>query len=427
MARLGAFCFPGSGHINPMTALARALEQRGHSVVIFGIADTEARVRDAGIGFQQIGASDFPPGTLRALDDKLAELAGLASFRFTIERVVNTGRMILRDAPAAVREAGVDALLVDETDVSGTVADHLGLPFVSIAIVPPIHDHDRVPPFFFGWPAGQDALSRLRNCMAMGLINRIARPLYKVINGQRAQWGLRPLRSADDSLSQIAQVALMPADFEFASVPRPELLHYTGPWVNSAQRPQVMFPWEKLDGRPLVYASLGTLQNGSEKVFKVIAEACAGLPLQLVISLGGGLAPELLGELAGDPIVVAFAPQLEVIKRAHLVITHAGINTVLESLAEGVPLVAIPQGNDQPGVAARAKARGVAVVVPRQRFNAARLRRAVREVLEDPGYRERAEALGQKMREIDGSAMAAEIIERSLQLRTPVQATQSAN
>ena len=417
MARLGAFCFPGSGHINPMTALARALEQRGHSVVIFGIADTEARVRDAGIGFQQIGASDFPPGTLKALDDRIGGLAGLAAFRFTIQRVVDTARMVLRDAPSAVREAGVDALLIDETDVSGTVAEHLGLPFVSIAIIPPIYDDDRVPPFFFGWPAGQGALSRLRNRMARHLINWIAKPLFKVVNAQRAQWDLKPLRRSIDSLSQIAQVALMPADFEFASAPRPAILHYTGPWVNSAQRPPVNFPWEKLDGRPLVYASLGTLQNGSERIFKIIAEACARLPLQLVISLGGGLAPDSLGELLGDPLVVAFAPQLEVIKRAHLVITHAGINTVLESLAEGVPLVAIPQGNDQPGVAARAKAIGVAVVVPRRRFSVARLRRAVRVVLEDPSYRARAQALSRRMRQIDGPAMAAEIIERALALK----------
>ena len=65
MARLGAFCFPGTGHINPMTALARALQRRGHQVVIYGIADCEARVRAAGVEFCQIGAEDYPPGTLR--------------------------------------------------------------------------------------------------------------------------------------------------------------------------------------------------------------------------------------------------------------------------------------------------------------------------------------------------------------------------
>ena len=60
MARIGAFCFPGTGHINPMTALARRLQQRGHEVVIFGIPDTAAQVQAAGIEFSLIGENDYP-------------------------------------------------------------------------------------------------------------------------------------------------------------------------------------------------------------------------------------------------------------------------------------------------------------------------------------------------------------------------------
>jgi len=99
MATLGAFCFPGTGHINPMTALARRLEQRGHKVVIFGIADCESRIGAAGANFHQIGASDYPPGTLARLDQRLSELHGLATFRFTVQRVRDTARMVLRDGP----------------------------------------------------------------------------------------------------------------------------------------------------------------------------------------------------------------------------------------------------------------------------------------------------------------------------------------
>jgi len=424
MARLGAFCFPGSGHINPMTALCRALELRGHSVVLFGIADTEQRVRAAGIEFHQIGARDYPPGTLKALDDRLGQLSGMAAMRFTLERVKNTARMTFRDSPAAIREARVDALLIDETDMSGSVAEHLGIPFVSIAIVPPFLNDDGVPPFYFGWPAGRGWFSQFRNRMARRLLTWITKPFAKLLNEQRAEWGLKPVLRATDSLSRIAQVAQLPRALEFESAQGPDILHYTGPWVDATQRPPVAFPWDRLDegagGRPLVYASLGTLQNGMEPVFRTIAEACAGLPLQLVLSLGGGMEAEQLGKLAGDPLVVRFAPQLELIKRAKVVITHAGINTALEALHEGVPMVMIPLGNDQPGVAARVAARGAGVVVPRKKLNAERLRRAVQIVLEDPSYRERAQELSRKLREIDGPAMAAEIIERALGLRATV-------
>jgi zeaxanthin glucosyltransferase len=416
MARLGAFCFPGTGHINPMTALAARLRQRGHEVVIFGIADTEARVRAAGIDFHLIGEKDYPPGTLQKLDQRLGELKGLATFRFTVERVKNTARMILRDGPEAVRHENVDAMLIDEADMGGNVAEHLGLPFVSIAFFPPLIQDDRVSPFCFGWGAGQDRLCRLRNRLGMSLLTRVAAPIYSVVNDQRRAWGLKPLRHATDALSPLAQIAQMPRALEFDLEGLPEVLHYAGPFVNAKQRALVDFPWERLDGRRLIYASLGTLQNGSEAIFRTIAEACAGLGAQLVISLGGGLEPERLGVLRGDPIVVRYAPQLEILKRTSLVITHAGLNTVLESLAEGVPLVALPLGNDQPGVAARVAARGAGVVVSRRGLTAEKLRRAVRAVLEDARYRDAADRLRAEIRQVDGLEVAANVIEKALGL-----------
>src|ERR1700685_2129317 len=120
MARLGAVCFTGTGHINPMTALARKLMERGHQVVFFGIADIASRVQAAGGEFHLIGEQDYPPGTLKKLDQRLSEWKGLAVLRFTVERVKNTARMILRDGPEAVRAEKLDALLIDEADAGGS-------------------------------------------------------------------------------------------------------------------------------------------------------------------------------------------------------------------------------------------------------------------------------------------------------------------
>ena len=417
MAKLGAFCFPGTGHINPMTALARQLQHRGHDVVIFGIADTEERVRAAGVEFHRIGEADYPPGTLEKLDRHLGKLRGLATFRFTVERVKQTAQMTLKDGPAAVKAEKVDALLVDEADMGGCVAEYLGLPYVSIAFFPPLIQDDRVPPFCFGWNEGRNWWRRLRNRLGFRLLSKIAAPIFALVNEQRKSWGLAPYRRSTDALSKVAQIAQLPSALEFDIPGLPGELHYAGPFVDVQQRPKVDFPWKKLDGRPLVYASLGTLQNGSESIFKTIAAACAGLNVQLVISLGGGLDPVKLGELAGDPIVVKYAPQLEIVKRAALVITHAGLNTVLESLAEGVPLVAIPLGNDQPGVAARVRAKDAGVVVPKRKLNAERLRNAIREVLENARYRDAAKHLQQAMRRVDGLEIAANVIEDALKLK----------
>lgn len=421
MARFGAFCFPGTGHLNPMTALARSLELRGHQVVIFGIADTAARVRAAGIEFHQIGAQDFPAGTLTELDQRMARLTGRATFRFTLERVRSSARMVLRDGPDAVRAAKVDALLVDEAEFAGSVAEYLGLPWISIALIPPLLPDDRFPPFWFGWAARQDGLSRLRNRLAIQALLRIASPIFKEVNQQRRAWGLPPRTRPQDGLSPLAQITQLPEalEFEFRGE-KPPGLHYTGPFVHPQQRPPVAFPWDRLDGRPLIYASLGTFQNGFEEIFRTIAEACEGLDSQLVISLGGRLDPAALGPLPGDPLVVSFAPQLEILKRAALVITHAGINTVLESLSEGVPMVAVPLGNDQPGVAARLKARGAGLVVPRRKLSPARLRKAVMLVLHDSGYRHAAQALRKNLQHVNGPERAAELIEHALGLSRSV-------
>lgn len=401
-----------------MTALGRSLQMRGHEVVIFGIADTEARVRAAGIDFHCIGRKDFPPGSLDKLDERLAGLHGLAALRLTLKRVRNSARMVLRDGPDAVRSAKVDALLVDEAEFAGNVADHLGLPWISMALIPPMVPDDRFPPFWFGWPAGQGWLSRLRNRAAIHTLLRMAAPIFRDVNEQRIAWGLKPYARPEDGLSPLAQITHLPEALEFeVRGDKPAGLHYTGPFVHAKQRPAVDFPWDRLDGRPLIYASLGTLQNGQEGIFRSIAKACAGLDAQLLISLGGGLDPARLGRLAGDPLVVHFAPQLEILKRAALVITHAGLNTVLESLTEGVPMVAIPIGNDQPGVAARLKARGAGVVVSRRRLNAARLRRAVKLVLHDERYRQAARGLQESMRLVDGPSRAADLIEQALNLR----------
>ncbi len=418
MTKFGAFCFPATGHLNPMTALAHSLELRGHQVVLFGIADTEERVRDAGISFHCIGAEDYPLGSLGKLDERMARLKGVEALRFTLQRVRDSARMVLRDGPKAVRAAGVDALLVDEADFAGSVGDYLGLPWISIALLPPLVHDDRFPPFWLGWAAKEDPLGRLRNRLAIQMLLWMGSPIFRDVNVQREAWGLTPHLRPEDGLSPLAQITQLPEALEFSlRGHKPAGLHYTGPFVHAQQRPAIEFPWERLDGRPLIYASLGTFQNGSEKIFRKIADACAGLDAQLVIALGGGLAPAQLGELAGAPVVVGFAPQLEVLKKAALVITHAGLNTVLESLSEGIPLVAIPLGNDQPGVAARLKARGAGVVVSRHRLTSARLRAAVRQVLEEPRYRQAARGLQTAIQQMDGPGRAADLIEQVLKLR----------
>ncbi len=124
-------------------------------------------------------------------------------------------------------------------------------------------------------------------------------------------------------------------------------------------------------------------------------------------------------------IVVPFAPQIELLKRAALCITHAGLNTTLEALGQGVPLVAIPIGFDQPGVAARIAHHRVGEFVEVHEATAGRLLGLARKVLGDPSYRDKARAMQAAIADARGLDVACDAIERAFGKATAPDPTSS--
>ena len=260
----------------------------------------------------------------------------------------------------------------------------------------------------------------MRNHAGFWLLRRLSAPIRRRINTFRRRQGLPPHRRPLDFSSSLAQLSQLPAELDFPRAGLPDCFHYTGPLRAPIEAAVVPFPDQRLTDDPLVYASLGTLQNQLPNVFEVIAEACVDLGVQLLITRGHRDAEPLPKPLPGDPLVVDFAPQRRLLQRTAVTITHAGLNTTLDSLAAGVPMVAIPITNDQPGVAARIAWVGAGEVVSLARLTAARLRGAVQRVLRHASYRERAATLRSAIESSGGVAAAAEIVVRALQTRQPV-------
>jgi MGT family glycosyltransferase len=162
---------------------------------------------------------------------------------------------------------------------------------------------------------------------------------------------------------------------------------------------------------------MGTLQNGLESVFTSIAEAVGTrLGMQLVMSIGPGIDPEKIGSLPANCIVVKKAPQVELLKRSTLCITHAGLNTALESLAQGVPMVAIPVSIDQPGVAARIAYTRTGAYVPIKELTASRLSTLIDDVLGNPEYRHNANKMKETIARTNGLEKAADLLEQAFDL-----------
>jgi zeaxanthin glucosyltransferase len=155
---------------------------------------------------------------------------------------------------------------------------------------------------------------------------------------------------------------------------------------------------------------LGTLQNQQLDIFKTIASACVDLDAQLVISLGDPDRDPTEIELDGEPIVVAYAPHAALIARSSVVVTHAGLNTTIGSLSAGVPLVAIPITNEQPGIATRIVRTGAGELVPLKQLTVDRLNRTISRVLTDVSYRTQAQRMQSIVQQSGGVKRAADLI-----------------
>jgi MGT family glycosyltransferase len=207
----------------------------------------------------------------------------------------------------------------------------------------------------------------------------------------------------------LAQISQQPREFDFPRKFLPACFHYVGP-LRSPERHKVEFPWERLDERPLIYASLGTLQNQKTDLFRCFVEACEGLDIQLVIA---GRSPESMGPLPENVIAAAYAPQLELLERASLTLTHGGLNTVLDSLSCGVPMILVPLTYEQPAIAARVARVGAGEILCLSHLSPERLRTEICKIGAADAYSVKARAMMASIRAAGGVVRAAEIIENA--------------
>jgi MGT family glycosyltransferase len=170
------------------------------------------------------------------------------------------------------------------------------------------------------------------------------------------------------------------------------------------------FPLHLLEGERVLYVSLGTLFNKQLQFFRDCIEAFRGSTWRVVMSIGGTVQPADLGELPPNLIVRPHVPQLEVLSRASVFITHGGMNSTSEALWHGVPLVVVPQVGDQVFVAQRIAELGAGVVLRPERVTPAALRASVERVTGDAAFDQAAARLGASLRAGGAPAAADEVM-----------------
>ena len=409
MAHYGIVCHPIRGRLYPQLAMGQALRDEGHRVTVLAMEETHSVAVASGLEVIRADNEDGETISMRRYPNRigirhrlgllsvrrLRPVLGLFGVRLNLySRSFNAvyDRMIGFDLDrvfSIIRDGDFDCIIASDTSFAcRTICEQLGIPMISSCTGIPLSVDRNHPPEYMSWRPPRSRFDRLRNRLAHRATRLVEAPGLARLNAARRRLYLEPHRDFSRSLSKLAYLSQIPEGFGFPQRDMGVPMHHLGPTLRVGSREPTPFPWDELDGRPMVYVSAGTV-NDLEGYFSRIAEACADLPVQVVITRGGGTHP-IAGTLPGDPLVVDYAPQLEVIKRASLVVTHGSANTMLETLAAGVPLLCIPQALDQFGTGVRLEASGAGISLGRSAPPVGAIREAVERMLSDEGIRKRA-------------------------------------
>jgi UDP:flavonoid glycosyltransferase YjiC (YdhE family) len=362
MSRVLILSWDGGGNTPSAFNLGTRLVQRGHRVRMMGWDSMRVRAGTAGLEFTTYHSVAPWPAELRHEDgwDQIA--------------VALFGAGVEADIVAEAQSFGAEALVVDCMLTSGHAAAHrLGLPVASLV-------HVRYAPFVH-------------------------------------QWGSEVLGTDVGALLDGAQcvIALQPPGFD-----PPELLGRGATAVGAVLRPGAA---ETLDpgtatllttpGDPWVLLTLSTTLQGQAEALPGLLEALSSLPVRVLLTLGGVLAPDAV-PASRNVTVRGYVSHEAVLPHMAAVVTHAGMSTVATALAAGLPLVCVPQGRDQPLNAARVEELGAGLMIAAD-STPGTLANAVQRVLADPQFRAAAQRLAANTAAIGNGELAADLVETLIQ------------
>ena len=381
----------GHGHVNPTLPLVAELVRRGWRVSYATHERFARAVADAG-GTLVPTQGDMPaPPPFSDFDpDRFADL---------LQGFVADARVDVPRLEAHFQQDPPQAVCYDTASLTGRVlAVRLGVP--DVALVPTLASNEQFSPFsgFASSLMGQDqpALQRARQAMQD----------FAVEQGMEPQ--TRPMAGPPASLN----VVFIPREFQPAADTFDERFRFVGP---SPGRREDHPDWVPVpDGRPVLFISLGTAFNDRPDFFRMCLQAFGDDVWQVAMAVGDRVDAGKLGPVPRNVEVRPYFPQLAVLCNAHAFVSHAGMNSTMESLYHAVPLVTVPQMPEQEANARRVEELGLGRRLDPQELTPERLRAAVDEVAADKEIRANLAAMRTSIRKAGGSVAAADAIEGRL-------------
>lgn len=382
--------FGDAGHAFPAIGLARALNERGHQVMVETWERWREPVEELGIEFTAAEEyTTFPPTSEghegpTAGDAALALLPLMERERFDL--VVSD---ILTLAPALA-------------------AERAGLRWATL--IPHIYpvQEPGLPFFAFGALAPRTPVGRGLWRRALPMLMRGLEQGRDEMNETRAVVGLDPIDRLHGGISE--DLALV-STFPQLEYPRrwPAHVHVTGPFGFELPYPDVELP--KGDD-PLVLVAASTAQDPECHLIRVALEALADEPVRVLATTNGHFPPDPLPTPPPNARLVDWLSYSQAMAAADLVVCHGGHGTVARSLAASVPLVCVPAVGDMAENGARVAWSGSGVMLPWRLLSPTTLRLATRRTLSDGSYAARASEIGTWAAAHDGAVAAAELVER---------------
>ncbi len=391
--RVLATCLPGHGHFNPMLPVAQALAAAGHEVAFATAGDFCPRVVEA--GFQA-----FPAGL--SLEHQIEEarrrfpeqdrLFGAERFETFVPRMLGGVAAPARaaDLVPLVQRWQPDIVVHDETELAAplaaTVAD---IPYAD-------HSVGILRPLAMARLAGEALAPTARELGAdMGPHAGLYRYLYLDV----APPSLQSAEIDQVNVAHRMQNVTLAAGSEGAELPA---------WV------------AELPDRPVVYVSLGTVFNSRARgVFAEILEGLRSEPVTVILTIGHGNDPAAFGPQPEHVHVERFIPQSQLLPFCDVVVNQGG-TAILPILAEGLPVLVLPQGANQFHNAQACVAAGVGRRLMPGEVSAEAVRREVRTLLDEPRYRDGARRIAKELAEMPGPGPAVALLERLATDRRPV-------
>ena len=383
---LGAF-----GHINPTLALVTELVKQGVRVTYFTAEAFRNIIEPTGAKFVAVPSwmaeNDKHNDGEKKEDD--GGVAAAVPFLF-----LNEAGAYIDTILDTLHDDKPDAIVHDFAGIAGTIAaDNLNVPNVMLYTSYPSNDSYSVAAGFESCPADHP----LRKAAA------------GIAAGYAEKYGCRVMTVKEifdghgDFNLVMMQKKLVPNYESFD-----DSFVFTGVQIGKRT---AFGSWKAPDnGKPLLYSSLGTAFNNWPEYYPILFDAVRDLDINVFAALGF-IDPASLKDIPANVEVGQMVPQLDVLSQASVFITHAGMGGTGEAIYYGVPMIAIPQMEEQAITARQIEKLGLGVAfLDKSAITSEALKTAIQKLLTEPSYKAAAEQFSADMKTLGGAKASAEAL-----------------